>query len=62
MGEGGSLRPETQRENVQSAMKCTNVTGKAPLLIGSPSMWPSCEGGREVMSEEDRRQLQLRVA
>lgn len=46
-GEGGTLRPvalpETRRGTGQSAMKCTNVTGKAPRLIGSPSMWPSCE-------------------
>lgn len=24
----------------QSAIKCTNETGKAPLRLGSPSMWP----------------------
>lgn len=51
MGEGRWMHPamllETQREAAQSAMKCTNVTGKAPLLIGSPSMWPSCEEGRQ---------------
>lgn len=29
------------RKTLQSAMKCTNVTGKAPLLVGSPSMCPS---------------------
>lgn len=50
-GEGGALHPatllETQRGMFQSAMKCTNVTGKAPLLIGSPSMWPSCDEGRQ---------------
>lgn len=69
-GEGGGgdaaippprrfLRP--RGETVQSAMKCTNVTGNAPLLIGSPSMWPSCEEEEdtEARSEDDGRQLQL---
>lgn len=37
--------PPTSR---QSAMKCTNETGKAPLLTGSPSMWPSCGGGGQT--------------
>lgn len=45
-------------EPFQSAMKCTNVTGKAPLLIGSPSMWPSCEEGRrEATSEDDKKDI-----
>lgn len=27
----------------QSEMKWTNVTGNAPRLTGSPSMWPTCK-------------------
>lgn len=38
----GKAPPLTSR---QSTMKCMKETGKAPLLSGSPSMWPSC-GGR----------------
>lgn len=34
-------------KSFQSTMKCTNVTGKAPLLSGSPSMCPSCKGGKQ---------------
>lgn len=39
---------------IQSAMKWTNVTGNAPLLIGSPSMWPTCE--EEVRLEGMKKQ------
>ena len=50
-GGGGTLHPatlpETRRGSFQSAMKWTNVTGKAPLLIGSPSMWPNWREGRQ---------------
>lgn len=46
-GEGGKLHPGTFSENFQSTMKCTNVTGKAPLLSGSPSMCPSCKRGKQ---------------
>lgn len=55
--EGRWTLPETHRGSSQSAMKCTNVTGKAPLLIGSPSMWPSCEEGKQRRQEDDNRQL-----
>lgn len=42
MGDAASqTEPDTMTLILQSAMKCTNVTGKAPRLIGSPSMWPS---------------------
>lgn len=43
MGDAAfQTEPDTLTLILQSAMKCTNVTGKAPRLIGSPSMWPSC--------------------
>lgn len=42
IGDAASqTEPDTTTLILQSAMKCTNVTGKAPRLIGSPSMWPS---------------------
>ena len=57
----GWLGVKRRPRSAQSAMKCTNFTGKAPRLIGSPSMWPSCEKKRkdEERWNGDRKKMFL---
>lgn len=45
LGTNGKMERRDERKAfcsvaTQSAIKCTNETGKAPLRLGSPSMWP----------------------